>query len=100
MWEKPEDSDHHRENNQRAIQRSCVEWDSSSTRFSFESIIFDRRMTASSPLNHMFISPLKILVGSSQEKLKKRNILECFVSVEFPGYFNSKSESERYFHWI
>jgi len=58
------------------------------------------RMIASSPLNHIFIPPLKLLVDSSQEKLKKRNILECFVSVKLPGYFNSKSESKRYFHWI
>jgi len=37
-------------------------------------------MVASSPLNHIFISPLKALVDSSQEKLKKKGI---FLSVLF-----------------
>jgi len=57
-------------------------------------------MVASSPLNHIFIPPLRDLVDSSQEKLKKRNILECFVSAKLPGFFNSRVESKHDFHWI
>ena len=44
-------------------------------------------MVASSPLYHICISPLKILVDSSQEKLEKINLLEYFVSVKLPGFF-------------
>jgi len=44
-------------------------------------------MIASSPLNHIFISPLKTLVDSSQEKLKKKKYSWVFCFCEVPRIF-------------